>query len=291
MALESCPSITSTIDTDTGQKWAAVDRNAGPASTRIPRNNLVGITSNSVLDYVRRRVTLALVPSPTEHALEQLHVLRATLATTDLPLDDTLDVRDRAELLRSYAQSARLGLDVSNQAIELKIRAERHAGALLRDLLGARKALPNRTLTDAGVTAMQSHSWQLISQIPEPEFDTRIESTKRAGRQLSSAAFVRAARQYLRQPGQGGNGQLSPTLRRLRQALELLREVRVISTQREVDLARAIVSLGEQWAVVLEPPMTRVTGGARETTCLLCGRPRPPSKPPRCTTCGGHWYQ
>src|SRR5215471_1014778 len=106
MALESCPSITSTIDTDTGQKWAAVDRNAGPASTRIPRNNLVGITSNSVLDYVRRRVTLALVPSPTEHALEQLHVLRATLATTDLPLDDTLDVRDRAELLRSYAQSA-----------------------------------------------------------------------------------------------------------------------------------------------------------------------------------------
>jgi len=158
-------------------------------------------------------------------------------------------------------------------------------------MLGTKKALPNGTLSAAGVTAMQSHAWQLISQIPEPEFDTRIESTKRAGRQLSSASFVRAARQYLRQPGQGGNGQVSPTLRRLRQALELLREVRIITTQREVDLARAIVSLGEQWAVVLEPTSARANAHARETTCLLCGRPRPPSKPPRCTACGGHWDQ
>jgi hypothetical protein len=240
------------------------------------------------------RVTaLALVPSPpAEAALAQLEHLRLRLAIPDLPLEDALDARDQAEVLRGFAQQARLGLDVSNQAIEVKIRAERRAGSLLHAMLGNKKALRNGTLQQAGITPMQSSSWQLIAQIPEPEFEQRLHATKAAGRQLSSAAMVRAGRQFLRQPNQGGNGQVSPTLRRLRSALLLLRDVKELHTPAEVAAARAVVALADNWATVLEPPPTARAVGIvqREVTCLMCGRARPSNKPPKCPSCGGAWY-
>jgi len=252
-------------------------------------------------------VTLALVaPTP---ALTQLEVLRARLSLPDLPLEDALDARDQAEVLRGYAQQARLGLDVSNEAIEIKLRAERRAGTLLHDMLtqgvrtlggspatrGAarrpKRSLPNGTLQRAGITAMQSSSWQLIAQIPAPEFEQRLTATKQAGRQLSTAAMVRAGRQFLRQPNQGGNGQTSPTLRRLRQCLLLMREIRALHSPAEVEVARTIVGRAQAWAVVLEARHSPTTAVPREVCCLLCGRARPANKPPKCPACGGHWYQ
>ena len=239
-------------------------------------------------------MTLALVEAPVASALESL---RLRLAIPDLPLEDTLDARDQAEVLRGYAQQARLGLDVSNEALEVKIRCERRAGTLLHDMLvtespHAKKALPNGTLQQAGITGMQSSSWQCIAQIPEHEFETRITATKAAGRMLSSAAMVRAGRQFLRQPNVGGSGKLSPTLRRLRQVSLLLREIRELRAPAEVDLARTIVGRVQAWAVVLEAKSTPTDWQApREVCCLLCGRPRPASKPPKCPACGGHWYQ
>ena len=40
-------------------------------------------------------------------------------------LDEIKTVRDKAEAVRKYAQSASLGLDVQNRAAEVKLRAER----------------------------------------------------------------------------------------------------------------------------------------------------------------------
>jgi hypothetical protein len=243
---------------------------------------------------------LALVPSPpAEAALAQLEHLRHRLELTAGDFNDVLDVRDQAEVLRGYAQQARLGLEVSNQAIEVKLRCERRAGSLLHAMLVSpgkhpKRSLPNGVLKDAGITATQSSLWQLIAQIPTPEFEQRLSVTKAAGRLLSSAAMVRAGRQFLRQPNVGGNGQLSPTLRRLRRALVLLRDVKELRTPAEVAAARAVVALADNWATVLEEsrhgsmPTAAVV---REVCCLLCGRARPANKPPKCPSCGGSWYQ
>jgi hypothetical protein len=49
-------------------------------------------------------------------------------------LDDVLMIRDKAEALRVYAAAAKLGLESQNEAAEIKIRAERKAGELLRSM-------------------------------------------------------------------------------------------------------------------------------------------------------------
>jgi len=45
-------------------------------------------------------------------------------------LEDIKSVRDRAEAIRQYAQSAALGLELQNRAAEVKLLAERRAGEL-----------------------------------------------------------------------------------------------------------------------------------------------------------------
>lgn len=254
-------------------------------------------------------MSLALAPASSSQHIEvlaRLEDLGATLARPDLELDEVLGTRDKAEVLRAYARSAKLGLDVANRATELRLRAERRAGAMLRELLAEgppikrrdgrirdRRALPNGTLERAGITSQQSSHWIAIAQLPEAEFDTRVEAIRAAGRQLTVATFVRAARQFLRQPGKGGNGSSSPTLNALRKVLALMREIKTLQTPAEVAAARAVLAIGESWNVELERPAqagpSRPDVTARELSCLLCGRPQPSSCPPRCQVCGGAW--
>jgi hypothetical protein len=253
--------------------------------------------------------SLALVPSPAETALTQLQVLQQRLDDDTLDFHDALDIRDQAETVRAYVRSARLGLELANEATETRLRAERRCGSILIDVIaqagpsttrlsrrrektqpeGTRLSLPPHTLEQLGISTKDSSRYQLLASIPEPEFDERVAALKAANRQIVVESFLRAAQQYRRKPGGGRRSTPAGTL--LRRALELLREVHVISTQRELELARAIVSLGEAWAVVLEPKAPPgPTAIVRETTCLMCGRSRPPSNPPRCLVCGGAWY-
>ena len=69
-------------------------------------------------------------------------------------------IRDKAEAVRKYAQNAKLGLELQNQAAELKIRAERKAGVLLNSMKlrgGDRKSKSqSATLKKNGITKHQS---------------------------------------------------------------------------------------------------------------------------------------
>jgi hypothetical protein len=130
---------------------------------------------------------------------------------------------------------------------------------------------------------------QLLSKLGDDEFELRVSAAKEAGRQLSSASFLRAASQYVRVPG---GRKTTPAARLLSHALELLRNVRVVSTPREVKLAREVVQIGQSWATVLDPPPpARPTAVAREVTCILCGRAQPPNRPARCPHCRGAWME
>src|SRR5262245_50404124 len=116
-------------------------------------------------------------------------------------LDEIKTIRDKAEAVRKYAQSASLGLDVQNRAAEVKLRAERQAGALLAQLMlrgGDRRSKVHRDrlkLGDLGLTANQSKRWQLQARVPEDLFRQYIKQVRETSKELTSAGLMRIAKQ------------------------------------------------------------------------------------------------
>jgi hypothetical protein len=115
-------------------------------------------------------------------------------------LDEIKIIRDKAEAVRKYAQSASLGLDVQNRAAEVKLRAERQAGKLLAQLMlrgGDRRSKDHSDrlkLGDLGLTSNQSKRWQMQARIPEALFREHIRQTREDGKELTSAGLMRLAK-------------------------------------------------------------------------------------------------
>jgi hypothetical protein len=115
-------------------------------------------------------------------------------------LDDILKIRDQAEAMRAYLRKRDLGLEIQNDAAEIKIRAERSAGEMLLEMpkqhgardgkTGSHRATP---LSDIGVSKTQSSRWQAIAKIEESKFEQQVESARSSGKELTTAAFLRAA--------------------------------------------------------------------------------------------------
>lgn len=112
------------------------------------------------------------------------------------------DIRDKAEAVRKYAQSASLGLDIQNRAAEVKLQAERQAGKLLSQLSlrgGDRRSKSRRErlkLDDLGISRNQSTRWQMQAKVPENIFRDYIKQTCEAGKELTSANFMRLAKRW-----------------------------------------------------------------------------------------------
>ena len=94
-------------------------------------------------------------------------------------VDEVKDLRDKAEALRLYMKQAGESLQMQNQCAEIKVRAERKAGELLKVTEKARGGQPYQstgrilkpvepTLSDIGISKSQSSRWQAIADIPEP---------------------------------------------------------------------------------------------------------------------------
>lgn len=117
-------------------------------------------------------------------------------------VDEVKDIRDQAEAVRAYAKQAGLGLEMINDAAEIKLRAERRAGEILADMekqQGARDGktglhdvtpLPPR-LSSLGIAKHESARWQHMAAIPEAEFEQHVAKTKAAGKELSTAGVLR----------------------------------------------------------------------------------------------------
>ena len=114
-------------------------------------------------------------------------------------IDEIKAIRDKAEAARKYAQSAALGLEIQNQAAELKLRAERKVGTLLAELQlqgGDRKSkLHDATLKleDLGITRTQSRRWQVEASVSDEEFERYIRTSNDLGREISAASVTRLA--------------------------------------------------------------------------------------------------
>lgn len=122
-------------------------------------------------------------------------------------VDDVKAMRDKAEAMRVYAQQAKLGLEAQNCAAEIKLRAERRAGELLRempknegvrlsgrDAFGGHVEVPPKetpTLSDLGISKNQSSTWQQLAALPEAQFEAQIEAAKSAGDELTTSGMMR----------------------------------------------------------------------------------------------------
>lgn len=146
--------------------------------------------------------------------LAQIDIARAALAEA-VSIEEVKDVRDKVEAIRGYYKQRGGCLEMQNNAAELKLRAERRLGELLRDtpkLHGARPAdteLHDVTpLSDLGIERIQSHRWQRIASIPTETFDQRIAEITKRNDELTTIEMLRLATRLERQKHRDENQKL-----------------------------------------------------------------------------------
>lgn len=121
-------------------------------------------------------------------------------------VDEAKDIRDKAVAIATYAKQAQ-DRDMIFWATEIKVRAERRTGELLREREkhdGGRPAgkpvkiedqfssKPPK-LADLKITKQQSSDWQALAAIPAPEFERRIKNAAGDPAALTTAKILKPA--------------------------------------------------------------------------------------------------
>jgi N6-adenosine-specific RNA methylase IME4 len=108
-------------------------------------------------------------------------------------LQDVLLIRDKAKAIQELVKARNASLETQNAAAEIRLRAERKAGEMLKKMEKKKNQHAGTTmgpavkLQDIGITKNQSSRWQLTSCVKESEFvrivaecnDTREELTQK----------------------------------------------------------------------------------------------------------------
>lgn len=127
-------------------------------------------------------------------------------------IDEVKEVRDKAEALRLYVKQQGDGLEMQNDIAEIKLRAERRAGELLKQMGLAKGGNPKLQpileptgsimlpvpLKDLGINKFQSSRWQLEAEVSSEEFERYVAKIKADKEELTSVGLRRLA-QKLRQ--------------------------------------------------------------------------------------------
>lgn len=92
-------------------------------------------------------------------------------------VDEVKDIRDKARALEVYSRQAR-NTEAERQACEIRLRAERRCGKLLREreMHGGdrRSRSDHATLKPLGVSKQQSSDWQQLAEVPEEDFEEHL---------------------------------------------------------------------------------------------------------------------
>lgn len=136
------------------------------------------------------------------------HLVRYDAAKTALAecrsVDEVKEIRDKAEAMAAYARLAK-DSELIEWATEIKVRAERKAGAMLAEtprnrgtkLNGPRVSNDTTAakLADLGVSRDESSRWQRLAAMPEKHFESAVETAKAAAGEVTTAFMLREARQ------------------------------------------------------------------------------------------------
>ena len=132
-------------------------------------------------------------------------------------IDEIVQIRDRAEMLRLYYRQQADSFEMQQASAEIRLRAERKAGVILKDMpknKGTRGQLNGRdssgpiseevpedntpTLDDLGISYKESSQFQAIADIPEEEFETEIAKTKNTQKELTTRQLLKLAKEIER---------------------------------------------------------------------------------------------
>lgn len=123
-------------------------------------------------------------------------------------VDEVKEIRDKAEAMAAYARLAK-DTDMIQWATEIKVRAERQAGAMLTQMPKAQGVkfdgrapdgsfrqshdVTAQTLADVGVTKVQSSRWQSLASMTDEHFETAVATAKDTAGQVTTAFMLREA--------------------------------------------------------------------------------------------------
>lgn len=117
-------------------------------------------------------------------------------------LDEIKYIVDIAEAARTYARAAKLGLEAYNHAAEVKVRAERKAGEMLRELERPSKGNPQfsnadkienvfrEVIKENNIPQATAYRWQQLAEMPELAFEEHIEEAK-GERPITTSGIVK----------------------------------------------------------------------------------------------------
>jgi hypothetical protein len=118
-------------------------------------------------------------------------------------VDEVKDIRDKALAIQIYARQAR-NVDAEGKACEIRLRAERRVGQLLKETQKAKgsaqpgvgrkgvSAMPSQAttpLSELGISRDQSSRWQKLAAIPDDDFERTFAGT---GKKPSTAGIIAA---------------------------------------------------------------------------------------------------
>lgn len=140
---------------------------------------------------------------------------KLSAATTALEqaksLDEVKQIINIAEAAKVYVRAAKLGLEAANHAAEIKLRAERKAGEMLKQLERAPEGRPQKlnqpeivseyrtVLTESNTAPTTAHRYETVAAMPEEVFEQHIAEVKNAEVELTSASILRKAQELQRQ--------------------------------------------------------------------------------------------
>ena len=107
---------------------------------------------------------------------------------------DAIGVADIAESARIFAKRANMALPLINKATEIKLRAERKAGDLLRSMDKAKNRFSSGdSLASLGITGKQSSRWQRTAVVPEEKFTAYVEHANETRREITTSGLLKLA--------------------------------------------------------------------------------------------------
>jgi hypothetical protein len=124
-------------------------------------------------------------------------------------VDEVKDIRDKAIALEAYSKQAR-NKEAERRAREIRLRAERKVGKLLRAMKKAKGAAQPgigraggtrsdgpTALRDLGISKEQSSNWQKLADVPEDEFEAALVDPTQTP---STIGIIRSAEEQNRLP-------------------------------------------------------------------------------------------
>ncbi len=135
-------------------------------------------------------------------ALVRYEQARSALAACH-SVDEVKEIRDKAEAMAAYARLAKDN-DMILWATEIKVRAERQAGAMLAAAAKHGERAPQgrtfasdpkpTTLGDLGITGNQSSRWQSLASMTDEHFEAAVATAKDTAGQVTTAFMLREAK-------------------------------------------------------------------------------------------------